>query len=53
MFETIRKKIVFWMGIAFFLGIVWAIKKYGIWDFFESLFTDPLSQVPSVDINKN
>lgn len=45
MFENLRRRIVFWLGVAAFVGMVWVIKEFGIWDFFETLFTDPMSTI--------
>jgi hypothetical protein len=52
MFENLRKRIVFVIGVGFFLGMVWAIRKYGIWDFFEGLFSDPGQMVPDFTMIK-
>jgi ABC-type dipeptide/oligopeptide/nickel transport system permease component len=50
MFEKLRKRIVFTLGVALFLGMIWAIREYGIWDLLESLFSDPGQVVPEFTI---
>lgn len=48
----IRKWFMRLMGVSLFLGAIWAIREYGIFDALESLFRDPTANLPSVDINK-
>lgn len=49
---NIRKRFIQLMCLAMFLGAVWAIREYGIFEFFESLFGDPMQHIPDVDINQ-
>jgi hypothetical protein len=47
MFENLRKRIVFWLGVAAFIGAVWAIREFHIFEFFEGLFSDPGQIIPT------
>lgn len=48
----IRKRFLQLMGICLFLGTIWAIREYGIFEFLENLFRDPMGQVPSIDVER-
>lgn len=48
----IRKWFLRVVGVSLFLGTIWAIREYGIFEFIEGLFSDPTANLPSVDINR-